>query len=197
MDENDRTALRVRMRAARAALDPRTRLAAADAVASALRAALPLLHADARVAGYWATDGELGLHPLLLGQPPFRYHLPVLEPGKRLRFVGWRGGEPLVQNRFGIPEPSAGERLSGESLDLVLLPLLAFDRQGHRLGTGGGYYDRSFAFLAGVERPARPLLVGVGYALQEVDALAPAEWDIDLDAVVTEAGLRWCGRRPR
>ncbi len=196
MDETNRTALRARMRAARAALDPRTRLAAADAVADALRAALPLLHADARVAGYWATDGELGLHPLLIGRPPFRYHLPVVESGRRLRFVAWHGGEPLVQNRYGIPEPAAGERLPGEAFDLVLLPLVAFDRSGHRLGTGGGYYDRSFAFLAGVERPARPLLVGVGYALQEVEALAAAAWDIRLDAVATEAGLRWCGDRP-
>ncbi len=196
MDDTLRAALRVRMRAARRALDPRARLAAADAVAAGLRLAFPALRTDVRVAGYWANDGELGLHPLLLGRPPFRYHLPVLESAKRLRFVAWRSGDPLVQNRYGIPEPAAGERLPGESLDLVLVPLLAFDRRGHRLGTGGGYYDRSFAFLAGVARPARPLLVGIGYALQEVESLAAAEWDIDLDAVATEDGVHWCGSRP-
>jgi 5-formyltetrahydrofolate cyclo-ligase len=192
MDDTERDALRARMRTARRALEPRTRLAAADAVAHALRAAFPALQSDARVAGYWANDGELGLHPLLLGRPPIRYHLPVLEPGRRLRFVEWRSGDPLVQNRFGIPEPAAGERLPGEALDLVLCPLLAFDHGGHRLGTGGGYYDRSFAFLAGVARPSRPLLVGVGYAVQEVATLESADWDIDLDAVATEEGFRWC-----
>lgn len=74
--------------------------------------------------------------------------------------------------------------MAPEQLQLVLMPLLGFDRRGGRLGMGGGYYDRSFAFRH--DRPAPPRLVGVGYACQEIPALDVQEWDVGLDAVVTE-----------
>jgi 5-formyltetrahydrofolate cyclo-ligase len=74
----------------------------------------------------------------------------------------------------------------------VLLPLLGFDAAGTRLGMGGGYYDRSFAFRQG--RAAPPLLVGVGFACQELPALAPEPWDVPLDALLTERGFRPSGR---
>jgi 5-formyltetrahydrofolate cyclo-ligase len=72
------------------------------------------------------------------------------------------------------------------------VPLLGFDRHGHRLGFGGGYYDRSFAFLRDLERPSKPLLVGIGYASQEIDSLAPEDWDVRLDYVATERELIDC-----
>lgn len=173
------------MRARRQALDARARLAAGQAIARALRPSL-----SGYVAGYWAVDGEVPLLALLAAPCDFVYCLPVLQPGKRLRFAPWRSGDPLVQNRFGIPEPDLepGSLIDPELLDHVLLPLLGFDARGHRLGTGGGYYDRSFAFRHGNARS--PRLVGIGYACQEVDALPAADWDVPLDLIVTERGLR-------
>lgn len=180
-----RSALRAELRARRRALPARERMAAAETVAARLRA-LPEL--QGYVAGYWACDGELPLHALLAGPQPFVYCLPVLTAGKRLRFAPWRAGDPLVQNRYGIPEPDLAPTslLAPEQLDCVLLPLLGFDRHGQRLGSGGGYYDRSFAFLRESASPRRPCLIGVGYALQEVDALAAEAWDVPLDALVSE-----------
>src|SRR5690606_2494135 len=118
----------------------------------------------------------------------------VVQDDRTLRFGPWRAGDPLLQNRYGIPEPdlSPDACLAAADLDLVLLPLTAFDRRGNRLGSGAGYYDRSFAFLAGRPRPARPLLVGIGYAFQESAALDPAAWDVPLDYVATERELIDC-----
>jgi 5-formyltetrahydrofolate cyclo-ligase len=96
----------------------------------------------------------------------------------------------IATNRLGIPEPADTDAsLAPDALDVVLVPLLGFDRRGHRLGFGGGYYDRSFAFLRDVERPAKPLLVGIGYALQEVERVPHEDWDVPLDYVATEREL--------
>ena len=101
------------------------------------------------------------------------WYLPVIDAQRHLRFAPWRAGVAIETNRFGIPEPAcaAADLLAPQQLDVVLLPLLGFDRSGHRLGIGGGYYDRSFAFLRDRRGVAQPLLVGVGYASQEVAAL--------------------------
>ena len=185
MIDTDRSALRAALRERRRALPPTARFAAAEAMAERLR---PRLGRIGYLAGYWAMDGELPLHAVLRGTPPFVYCLPVLQAGRSLRFAAWRPGDPLQPNRYGIPEPplAPSSLLEPTALDVVLLPLLGFDRHGNRLGTGGGYYDRSFAFLRGRRRPARPRLIGVGYACQEVAALPAAEWDVGLDAIVTE-----------
>lgn len=180
-----RQELRGELRARRRALDARSRLAAGEAIAQALR---PSLHGY--VAGYWAVDGEVPLLALLGAPRDFVYCLPVVQPGKRLRFGPWRSGDALVQNRFGIPEPDldSASLIDPELLDHVLLPLVGFDTRGHRLGTGGGYYDRSFAFRHGNARP--PRLIGIGYSCQQVDALPAADWDVPLDLIVTEHGAR-------
>ena len=193
MDAPDpRRALRESLRAQRRALPPTVRLLAAEGLAAQL-AALPALQQARHVAGYWAVDGELSLHALLAGPLAQRYCLPLIQRDRRLRFARWNAGDPLAANRFGIPEPVAPRLLDGGELDVVLLPLVGFDRAGNRLGSGAGFYDRSFAFLQAMPRPARPLLVGVGYALQEVDALSAAAWDVPLDYVATEAELIRCG----
>jgi 5-formyltetrahydrofolate cyclo-ligase len=156
---------------------------------------LPEYHTDVRVAGYWATNGEL---PLNLAIPPLatrgqQFMLPVIGPGKRLRFAPWSAGQDVQPNRYGIPEPvDPAELFEPFQLDLVLLPLLAFDRLGNRLGHGGGYYDRGFAFLKDQARPTEPLLVGIGYAFQELPAIEPAAWDVQLDYIATEQELIDC-----
>jgi 5-formyltetrahydrofolate cyclo-ligase len=194
MTEPDaRRALRRAMRARREALSPPLRLAAADGLARQLRM-LDAYATARRVAGYWAVRGELPLHALLAPAPRFDYCLPLLSEDMRLRFAPWRFGEPLHANRHGIPEPevSPADTLAPDALDVVLVPLLAFDRHGHRLGSGAGYYDRSFAFLATQARPARPLLVGVGYGFQQVERLPAQPWDVPLDYVATDAELIRC-----
>ncbi len=189
-----RAAIRSGMRAARAALGAGARLAAADAVARHL-GDRPELRGPGYVGGYWAVNGEVPLHAVQLRLAPGQvWCLPVVQDDGSLRFAPWRPGDPTRANRFGIPEPDVAmaSTLAATDLAVVLLPLLAFDAAGHRLGMGGGYYDRSFGFRH--DRPAPPWLVGIGYSFQEVPALAREPWDVGLDAVATEHGLRTIGR---
>jgi len=187
MSTADRPALRARMRAARRALPARTRLAAAETVAENLRKNIQAFTEAKIVAGYWACDGELPLHSLLAGRPAFSYLLPRLRADRCLDFVPWRASDAVLANRFGIPEPATGDPVDLSAIDVILLPLLAFNRTGARLGSGGGYYDRSLASLAGAARGGGPQLIGVGYALQEAAELRAEAWDIGLHSVVTEA----------
>jgi 5-formyltetrahydrofolate cyclo-ligase len=190
-----RDELRVRLRQQREGLRPAERIAAANGVAGSLEL-LPEFLVDQRVAGYWAVGGELPLHAALaaLTARGQRYHLPVLQPGRQLAFAPWRSGVELRTNRYGIPEPACApaDLAAPPSLDLVLVPLIAFDRRGYRLGTGGGFYDRSFAFLKGAARPAQPVLVGIGYSFQETERLDAQDWDIQMDFVATERELIDC-----
>jgi 5-formyltetrahydrofolate cyclo-ligase len=112
--------------------------------------------------------------------------VPRVLDGHRLRFERLPPDAPLRRNRYGIREPARrGPRRGTRRLDLVILPLTAFDAQGHRLGAGGGYYDRAFA----LRRGARPRLVGYAHALQQAPALPAEAWDVRLDAVVTDKTL--------
>lgn len=189
-----RRELRQQLAARRRALTPAQRIAAAQGLRHSLEQ-LPEYHTDARVAGYWACDGEL---PLNLVIPPLaargqRFLLPMLGDDRQLRFAPWAAGEPVQPNRFGIPEPVAPrEWFAPFQLDLVLVPLLGFDRHGHRLGYGGGWYDRSFAFLNDQIRPTEPLLVGIAYDFQELAAIEPEAWDVPLDFIATESELIDC-----
>ncbi|MGL6290115.1 MAG: 5-formyltetrahydrofolate cyclo-ligase [Silanimonas sp.] len=182
-------ALRGTMRDRRRDVPVRERLDAAAAIAAHL---LPELAAhDGRIAGYWAVAGELPLHVVQANLPAtLRWCLPVLHEGGQLRFREWAAGQALAPNRHGIPEPTEGPLLPGDALSVVLVPLLAFDARGHRLGQGGGWYDRSFAFRRTSPTPAAaPRLIGIGYDWQQVDALDAADWDVPLDVAATPSGL--------
>lgn len=104
---------------------------------------------------------------------------PVIE-GDTLLFGRWDGDTALVAGRFGILTPPGHDRVGVESLDAVVVPLVAFDSRCNRAGYGRGYYDRTFG-------PAtrRPRLIGLGYDFQELDPWAPEPWDVAMDAVVT------------
>ncbi|MFC4765358.1 5-formyltetrahydrofolate cyclo-ligase [Dyella koreensis] len=189
-----RRELRQQLAERRRSLTPPQRIAAAQGLRRSLEQ-LPEYFTDLRVAGYWASNGEL---PLNLVIPPLatrgqQFLLPVIGPGTHLRFAPWQSGEDVQPNRFGIPEPvSPKELLEPFQLDLVLVPLMAFDRRGHRLGYGGGYYDRSFAFLKDQVRPTEPLLVGIGYAFQELPEIEAERWDVPLDFIATDQELIDC-----
>ena len=144
------------------------------------------LPAGAVVAGYWTTGDELDVRPLLgaLDDAGYRCALPVVvAPDAVLVFRRWRTGDVLTAGRFGIMEPGADAE--AVTPDLVIVPLLAFDRAGYRLGYGAGYYDRTLGALRG----AGPVVaVGVGFAAQGVDAVPHDAADARLDWVVTETG---------
>lgn len=202
MDElGIRAQLRTDMTGRRRALNASERLAAADGVARSLER-LPEFVVDPLVAGYWAVRGEVPLNLavarlLARGQ---HYFLPVLArtPPRSLRFAQYTSGAALAPNRYGIPEPAdVANALTPQQLDVVLVPLLAFDAQGNRLGTGGGFYDAAFAFLREQPRPARPLLVGIGYAFQQVESLQAQAWDVRMDYIATENELIDCETETR
>jgi 5-formyltetrahydrofolate cyclo-ligase len=187
-----RQALRHEMRQRRTALDPRERMTASQKVAEHLLA-MPELGAPRAVAVYWAMRSEL---PLLhavsaLQRAGHQLYLPLVQDDASLRFGPWRPGAEMQPNRYGIPEPvnAPEDALVPSRLDIALVPLLAFDHRGARLGSGAGYYDRSFAFLHAVARPASPILVGVAYAFQQAPELPSEAWDVPLDAIVTEQSL--------
>ena len=192
--DSGRRELRAVLRSRRQSLGAAQRIAAAEAIVGWLQRH-PAFTQPGYVAGYWASGGELPLHALQLKlRPDQSWCLPCVQPDGRLKFAPWRAGDPLVSNRFGIPEPDLdpASLLDPETMGLVLLPLLGFARDGGRLGMGGGYYDRSFAFRR--ERRAPPELIGVGYGFQEIEPFAGATWDVPLDAVVTELELIHCER---
>jgi 5-formyltetrahydrofolate cyclo-ligase len=125
-------------------------------------------------------------------------YLPVLVnfSDRRLWFSAYTPGDTLVCNRYGIPEPlrvHAG-RIRTAALDLVLMPLVAFDGMGHRLGMGGGYYDHSFAFLNRRLHWRKPRLMGLAYEFQRLSLIEPEHWDVPLDAVATEQQVYHCSR---
>ena len=124
------------------------------------------------------------LYPEMV-QQTLNWFLKLNEDG-RLRFAPWQPGAALVTNQHGIPEPDVpeGALLEPDAMALVVLPLVGFDTRGHRLGMGGGWYDRSFAFRQSKKAP--PWLVGAALSLQLIDALAPASWDVAMDAVCSE-----------
>ena len=142
---------------------------------------------------YWPMDGELDIRWLQRRHPDKTFYLPVLPaaPHPQLRFRRWRGGALTYRNRYRIPEPVRGDSLSPRRLDLVLVPLVAFDESGARLGMGAGFYDRTFAFKQMLPGSG-PALIGAAHQLQCVSDLPTDSWDIPLSAVVTERRLYRC-----
>ena len=183
---SQRQALRAQFRALRQALPPNTQQQHAHAVVRALLAAPPLQKATC-IAAYLADDGEVDLASLLIeltrrGQ---RVALPRVGPGQTMTFHEYLGPAALTTNRFGIAEPAAdAPHIAADEIELLLLPLVAFDSQLTRLGRGGGYYDR---YLSSYSTSARPTLIGVAHCCQRSEELLPREpWDVPLDLVVTE-----------
>ncbi len=177
--------VRARIRAARRALDPATAARAGQLVAVRVSRWVDREWPQARVGGYVAFDGELD--PSSLGErlrsAGHSTWLPVCGEDGLLRFRRWDGRQRLVRGPFGTSHPELGETIDPYELDLVLVPLVAFDAERHRVGFGAGFYDRTFA-----EAP-RPVLVGLAHDLQELEPWHPEPWDVTLDAVATPT--RW------
>ena len=148
------------------------------------------------VSAYLAVNGELDLRPVIEQAWSADKHicLPVVTGGRGtvLEFRPYAPETKLAANRYGIEEPqSDASGCPVGELDLVLCPVVAFDGHGTRVGMGGGYYDATFQSRL-VESSDRPVLLGVAYDAQRVNSvLERNEWDVPLDGVVTETGLRW------
>ena len=147
-----------------------------------------------RIAAYLPFNGEADPLPLmdraiLDGKKVF---VPIIvAKGEPLKFEGWTRETEVRTNRFDIREPElSADEISPEELDVVITPLVAFDGQRNRLGVGGGYYDRTFAFLNGVaSKDRQPVLIGLAYELQHIKKINAQAHDVKLDAVVSEAGI--------
>ena len=192
MDDGGRRAQRSAAKALRRALDARQRRDAAQQIARHL-ARLRCVRPGARVAAFIGVGDELDTRPILelLVTRGCRVLLPRITsvPQRTMTFTPAR--LPLRRNRYGIPEPTGPAHQAAAFCDLVLLPLLAFDDGGNRLGTGGGYYDRLLAFRTRRSRWRGPLLLGVAHSSQRLPSIAHLPTDIALDGVVTERGIRF------
>lgn len=137
---------------------------------------------DAIVAGYAAIRGEADPFPLMVALANQGHPLCLPQTrGDALVFRAWKPGDPLVVGRMSVPEPD--DKAKERRPDLLIVPLLAFDKSGYRLGYGRGYYDRYLA----EQRPKRTLrAVGIAFAAQEVEELPREAFDEPLDAVVTQ-----------
>ena len=186
-----RTTLRKQLRQARRALSPAQQRRAAIRLAANLAQDKRFLRAR-HMAFYLANDGEIDPTPLMLLARRHRKHcyLPVLQrwPATAMAFQKLTRGQRWQRNRFGIREPlrSRKQQVKAWRLDLVLVPLVGFDPQGNRLGMGGGFYDRTFAYRGRRKHTSRPCLIGLAHECQRVEQLPCAGWDIPLDGVITD-----------
>ena len=187
-----RNTLRKQIRTRRQQLSRAEQQTAAQQLAQNL-CHLPVFQRSQRIAFYLANDGEIHLDEVMEAawKRGKQCYLPVLRGNsdKRLWFARYKPGDKLICNRFMIPEPDVpGNRLiHAWSLDLLLLPLVVFDKQGNRLGMGGGYYDRTLAYLANRQIWKKPRLFGVAHEFQKsASPLSSRDWDIPLDAAVTD-----------
>jgi 5-formyltetrahydrofolate cyclo-ligase len=182
--EADKQLMRAKARAARQAMSADERVRAAESVA---RVGLGFLkRAPGIVAAYYPVRSEFDCMPLLKRAAAERWilALPVIAGLAPLQFREWTFGARLEPGPFGIPEPVAGPFAVP---DMLLVPLLAFDRRGYRLGYGGGHYDRTLAALRG---QGGVVAVGLAFDAQEVAEVPVCPYDERLDWILTASGAK-------
>jgi 5,10-methenyltetrahydrofolate synthetase len=179
-----RRAERKRQLAERLALDVQLRKDHAVRIAAHLEDAIGDI-ADITVSFYWPIRGEPDLRELIdrIARRGGRCALPVVsERNQPLIFRTWARGERLERGFWNIPVPMDGVSVIP---DVIIVPLVAFDRSGYRLGYGGGYFDRTLAAISAHRR-----VIGVGYSMAAIDTIYPQPHDIPMDVIVTESGAR-------
>jgi 5-formyltetrahydrofolate cyclo-ligase len=155
----------------------------------------PVFKTSQAIACYYSHDDEMNTFPLIakIWEQGKTCYLPVMTEEKCIKFVRFEANDALEKNQYGIFEPVNHSRsLKPSELQLIFMPLVAFDLQGNRLGMGAGYYDRSLAFLFSEnQNSVRPHLAGIAYAKQQAGPLPTDPWDVPLDSVITENGFRF------
>ncbi len=185
---SDKATLRDMLRRRRKALSPAEQHAAALGLADRI-SRLPRWDSARTVALYLAADGEIDTAVIatLARDAGKEIFLPVIREDDSLGFARWARSAGLTRNRYNIPEPPASAiHREPDELDIILLPLVGWDRSGGRLGMGGGFYDRTLANVSG------PTLVGCAHGVQEVAHLPLEAWDVRLAFVATESALHDC-----
>lgn len=201
MTDSDKARIRRAARERRRALDGAAQRRASRALAGRL-AGLKLFAPGRRAAFYLANDGEID--PAEAMRRAARCGTLCLLPivparGRRvLRFAPVDEATGYRPNRFGIDEPQVPRRmlLDAIEIDVILLPLVAFDERGNRLGMGGGFYDATLAGRASRHCLKRPRVVGLAHECQRVERIAVQPWDVPLDCIVTGAAVYQFGRTP-
>ncbi|MBN4863904.1 MULTISPECIES: 5-formyltetrahydrofolate cyclo-ligase [Providencia] len=188
-----RQQVRRTIRQARRQLSPEQQHSAAEQV---MHNALhhPKIAQANNIALFLSFDGEINTQPLIdaLWQQNKQIYLPVLHPfsAHHLLFLHYHPDSQLVKNRFNIAEPPLDVRdvLPPEQLDVMLIPLVAFDSQGQRLGMGGGFYDRTLSNW----QKSGFYPIGLAHDCQHVELLPVAHWDIPLPEIITPKKIwRW------
>jgi len=174
-------------------LGPDSRAAASAAITRHLLSS-PAYANALNIGAYLAFRDEADLGSLIerAHEDKKNIFVPVVQNDRQnMRFARLRPGDPLQLNRYGIAEPIPQQHEFSEpkKLHLVLVPLVAFDSRGNRLGMGAGFYDRAFAFRNGHDFGDYPYLCGVAYSCQRVPAIERRDWDVPLDLIATEEGI--------
>jgi 5-formyltetrahydrofolate cyclo-ligase len=191
---SERERIRREIRARRRALSAKARAHAAIDFATAASNAR-LLRPHLRIAFYIPHEGEADPRELIRRARLLHcdVFLPIITSYRqsRMRFAPCAPSETLVPNRYGIPEPVRAKTrtIPVRRLDVIVLPLIAVDPRGWRLGSGAGYYDRCLRHLRIPRRWRRPKLIGLAYEFQRISHLTPQPWDVPVDAVLTEKKL--------
>jgi len=188
MPDQYKNALRETMKQVRSKVSVLYRAKASNQICARLRM-LDQYRRAKRIALYWAVNGEIDLDSLWNSAPlqgKFCY-FPALNDDSTLSFLPATPVTPFKKNRYGIFEPDVSLDLAIplDQLDLVLVPLVAFDAFCSRLGMGAGYYDRTFDNKPGC------LLIGLAYQFQRVDFIETRPWDVPLDAIITQRAIYW------
>ena len=184
-------ALRQYLRYRRSQLGVGAQLKASHRLLKAILKSQKYRHSQ-RIACYLAINGEIDLRPILQqalisGKQCFLPTLDYSNSEPALSFSRYYPGMILVKNRYGIREPVVQAAVPATALDLVLVPMVGFDKQGNRLGMGGGYYDRTFAFLnleQSFNSLHQPQLIGVAHRCQQVRKIQAQPWDIVMSEVI-------------
>ncbi|MGI9319669.1 MAG: 5-formyltetrahydrofolate cyclo-ligase [bacterium] len=194
-NSGDKNRLRKQLRQARRGLSP---VAQSKASENLLQCLLELENFTQSnlIALYLANDGEIDPSRVIKWCEQNRRHayLPIVrqDSGRNwLMFAEVTSSSQLKKNRFGIQEPIVDETgwLEAKDLDLVLLPLVGFDKSGNRIGMGGGFYDTTFEFLKHQKADRKPELIGVAHEIQQVDRINAESWDVPLTMVVTDSAV--------
>ena len=149
-----------------------------------------LLKNSKNIAVFWPTEYEINSIPLIkfLLLNNKSCYLPIINNNSQtLDFIKYTNNTKLIKNRIGILEPvfNISDQISIASLDLIFMPLVAFDKVGHRIGSGSGLYDRSLMSNSNLSCK----LIGLAYSIQQVSEFNPDKWDINLNFVATEQQL--------
>jgi 5-formyltetrahydrofolate cyclo-ligase len=178
----NKAALRTHYRQQRRALSDEERQTAEQQIVTVIQANPSFLAAQ-HIGVYLAFDGEANLQTLIqyAWQQGKTLYLPQLASQQQLCFVHYTAKTTLLKSSHGTLEPHGGDATPAHALDLLLIPLLAFHPQGHRLGMGAGCYDRTLMHTGD-----KPVRMGIGFACQQCDTLQADPWDIPLHHIITE-----------